>query len=72
MCSSDLLETQVDELDVDTSAIRRAYLQQFNQHLTELEQGCKRIPCDYVRFSTANPFESELSQYLARRAGGAL
>jgi uncharacterized protein (DUF58 family) len=66
------LETQVDELDVDTSAIRRAYLQQFNQYLTELEQGCKRIPCDYVRFSTANPFESGLSQYLARRAGGAL
>ncbi|MFO0976980.1 MAG: DUF58 domain-containing protein [Planctomycetaceae bacterium] len=64
------LEAMMDELDVDPAAIRRAYLQQFSSYLAELEQSCKRIPCDYVRFKTSTPFESELSHYLARRAGG--
>lgn len=63
-------EEALDELDVDPPAIRRAYLQQFHAYLSDLENGCRRIPCDYVRFSTARPLETELSQYLATRAGG--
>lgn len=63
-------EECVDEIDVDPPAIRKAYLQQFHQYLAELEKGCQRIPCDYVRFSTARPFETDLSYYLAKRAGG--
>lgn len=63
------LEESVDELDVDSPAIRRAYLQQLSEYLSDFERGCQRIPCDYVRFSTGQPFESELSHYLAVRAG---
>lgn len=64
------LEESFDEMDVDPPAIRRAYLQQFHEYLSDFENGCKRIPCDYVRFSTAQPFEAKLSDYLAKRAGG--
>lgn len=63
------LESSFAELNVDPPAIRRAYLQQLHEYLSDLENGCKRIPCDYVRFSTARPFETELSRYLANRAG---
>jgi len=64
------LEESFDEMDVDPPAIRRAYLQQFHEYLSDFENGCKRIPCDYVRLSTAQPFEAKLSDYLAKRAGG--
>lgn len=64
------LEESFDEMDVDPPAIRRAYLQQFHEYLSDFENGCKRIPCDYVRFSTAHPFEAELSHYLEKRARG--
>lgn len=64
------LEQSFDELDVDPPAIRRAYLQQFHQYLSDLENGCNGIPCDYVRFSTAQPFETKLGHYLVKRAGG--
>lgn len=64
------LEGSLHEMDVDPPAIRRAYLQQLHEYLSDLETGCRRIPCDYVRFSTAHPFEAKLSEYLAVRAGG--
>lgn len=63
------LEELLCEMDVDPTAIRRAYLQQFHEYLSDLENGCQRIPCDYVRFCTAQPLEAELSHYLAKRAG---
>jgi len=47
--------------------IRPAYLRALEKYITELQKGCERSGCDYVRMNTGKPLAETLTGYLARR-----
>ncbi len=55
------------ELLTRPQLIRPAYLRALGRFLTDLQTGCERNRCDYVRLNTARPLAEGLTAYLARR-----
>lgn len=47
--------------------IRPAYLRALEKYLKDLQMGCERNHCDYVRLNTGRPLAEGLAAYLARR-----
>jgi len=55
-------------LNLDPSALRRAYLDALNDHLKQVQQITRRFGYDYVLVDTSKPLGPPLSHFLARRA----
>jgi uncharacterized protein (DUF58 family) len=51
----------------DPKPIRQAYLAELNAFLAAIRKGCLQLGIDYVRFTTDQPLDVALSEYLARR-----
>jgi uncharacterized protein (DUF58 family) len=47
--------------------VRPSYLRALKKYLEELQLGCERNRCDYVRMNTGKPLSETLTEYLARR-----
>lgn len=58
------------ELQLDPKSIRASYLDQVNAFLKKLGEGCGQMHADYVPINTKMPFETALTDYLARRRTG--
>jgi uncharacterized protein (DUF58 family) len=52
---------------VDPRSLRKAYLAEVNQFCEDLRKGCVRQMVDYVRISTDQDLDVELTKYLASR-----
>ena len=52
---------------VDPRSLRKAYLAEVNQFCEDLRKGCVRQMVDYVRISTDQDLDVELTKYLAGR-----
>ena len=52
---------------VDPRSLRKAYLAEVNQFCEEIRKGCVRQMIDYVRISTDQDLDVELTKYLAGR-----
>ena len=52
---------------IDPRSLRKAYLAEVNQFCEELRKGCVRQMVDYVRISTDQDLDVELTKYLASR-----
>jgi uncharacterized protein (DUF58 family) len=52
---------------VDPRSLRKAYLAEVNQFCEEIRKGCVRQMVDYVRISTDQDLDVELTKYLASR-----
>jgi uncharacterized protein (DUF58 family) len=52
---------------VDPRSLRKAYLTEVNQFCEEIRKGCVRQMIDYVRISTDQDLDVELTKYLAGR-----
>jgi len=52
---------------VDPRSLRKAYLEEVNKFCEELRKGCVRQMIDYVRISTDQDLDVELTKYLAGR-----
>lgn len=63
------LERAGEEIPVDPSALRAAYLEQFQAFCRGLQDQLRMMKADYQRASTAEPPERILMEYLARRSG---
>jgi len=55
------------ELLVDPQALRKAYLQEFEQFVRTVKNGCHARQIDYVPLRTDRPMDFALSTYLAAR-----
>jgi len=55
------------ELLTDPRALREGYLEQFNEFLARVKQGCRNQDIDYVRLTTDKSLGVALSAYLAHR-----
>ena len=55
------------KLLVDPRALRRAYLEEVEKFCDELRKGCVKQSIDYVRISTDQALDVELSKYMASR-----
>lgn len=58
---------QLPDVLTDARALRKAYLQEFNQFLHQVKQGCRQHRIDYVLLRTDQPLDVALSSYLASR-----
>jgi uncharacterized protein (DUF58 family) len=58
---------QYPELLTDPRTLRKSYLEQVGQFLTELRHGCRDQNIDYVQLRTDTPLSVALSSYLAHR-----
>jgi uncharacterized protein (DUF58 family) len=58
---------QFPELLTDPRALRKSYLEQVRQYLTELQRGCREQNIDYVQLRTDTSLGVALSSYLAHR-----
>jgi hypothetical protein len=47
--------------------VRPAYLRALRKYLNEIQTGCERNQCDYLRMNTGVPLSETLTGYLARR-----
>lgn len=56
------------KLPLDPAALRRAYLDALNEHLTAVQEITRRFGFDYQKVDTAEPLGPVLSHFLARRA----
>lgn len=63
------LERSGHEIGVDPSALRAAYLDQFQTFCQGLKDQLRMMKSDYQRACTADPPERVLMEYLAARAG---
>jgi len=52
---------------IDPRSLRKAYLAEVNQFCEDLRKGCVRQMVDYVRISTDQDLDVELTKYLASR-----
>jgi uncharacterized protein (DUF58 family) len=52
---------------VDPRSLRKAYLEEVNKFCEEIRKGCVRQMIDYVRISTDQDLDVELTKYLAGR-----
>jgi uncharacterized protein (DUF58 family) len=55
------------KLLVDPRALRRAYLEEVNRFCEEMRRGCVKQMVDYVRVTTDQDLDVELTKYLAGR-----
>lgn len=55
------------KLTVHPTAIRKAYLAAFNEHLDQIQAITRKFRYDYLKISTAQPLGPALSHFLARR-----
>lgn len=51
----------------EPKALRRAYLDEFQRYLRQLEQGCRSAQIDYVLMRTDRSLETAMSSYLSSR-----
>ncbi|HEV3417167.1 MAG TPA: DUF58 domain-containing protein [Pirellulales bacterium] len=58
---------QLPDVLTEPRSLRRAYLEQFNQFLREVKQGCREHRIDYVPMRTDQPLDVALSAYLTSR-----
>ncbi len=58
---------QLPTVLVEPRALRKAYLEEFNQYLYRLKRGCRMHQIDYVPMRTDQSMEVALSSYLASR-----
>src|SRR5689334_8548393 len=52
---------------VDPRSLRKAYLEEVNKFCEEMRKGCVKQMIDYVRISTDQDLDVELTKYLAGR-----
>ncbi len=62
------LESDRREVLVEPRRLRRAYLERFEAHASELARGCRDHGIDFVRMLTDVPHEKAIAAYLSRRA----
>ena len=55
------------KITVHPTAIRKAYLEAFNEHLTQVQNITRKFRFDYLKMNTAQPLGPALSHFLARR-----
>jgi uncharacterized protein (DUF58 family) len=55
------------KLLIDPRSLRKAYLEEVNKFCEEMRKGCVRQMIDYVRISTDQDLDVELTKYLAGR-----
>jgi uncharacterized protein (DUF58 family) len=55
------------KLLIDPRSLRKAYLEEVNKFCEELRKGCVKQMIDYVRISTDQDLDVELTKYLASR-----
>lgn len=55
------------EVLTDPRSLRKAYLEEFNKYLHEVERECRNAGIDYVQLRTDTPLDVALSGYLASR-----
>ncbi len=55
------------ELLTDPRSLRKSYLEQVNEFITQLQHGCRDQKIDYVQMRTDTPLSVALSSYLAHR-----
>jgi hypothetical protein len=55
------------KLLVDPRALRKAYLEEVTKFCEEIRKGCVKQTVDYVRISTDQELDVELTKYLASR-----
>lgn len=60
---------ELPELSTDPISIRDYYLQQFGEHQSALESGCRTLAVDLVRFRTDDHLPQVLAEYLQKRLG---
>jgi uncharacterized protein (DUF58 family) len=60
---------EMPKVIVDPRPIRKAYLAELEAFLAAIRKGCLQLGIDYVRFTTDQPLDVALSEYLARRLG---
>jgi uncharacterized protein (DUF58 family) len=58
---------QWPELTADPQGLRKAYLQQFGQFLSQVRRGCRAQQVDYQLLRTDQTLDVALSRYLAKR-----
>jgi uncharacterized protein (DUF58 family) len=58
---------QLPNVLVEPRAIRKAYLDEFNNFIHQIKKGCRRHQIDYVQLRTDQSLEVALSTYLASR-----
>ena len=58
---------QLPDVLVEPRAIRKAYLDEFNNFIHQIKKGCRRHGIDYVPLRTDQSLEVALSTYLASR-----
>lgn len=66
MVKFDGMEDQI-KLLTRPQLIRPAYLRALRKYLSQIQDGCERNRCDYVRMNTGRPLSEALTGYLARR-----
>ncbi|HSQ56529.1 MAG TPA: DUF58 domain-containing protein [Gemmata sp.] len=57
------------EVLTDPPSIRESYLKAFNEHVSQIEAGCRAMEIDYVRLRTDGDLGRDLSSYLQKRQG---
>lgn len=63
------LESPV-ELQLDPKSLRASYLERVQEFLAKVNDGCGQMHADYVPITTKKPFDTVLTDYLARRRTG--
>jgi uncharacterized protein (DUF58 family) len=58
---------QLPEVLADPRSLRKAYLQEFSNFLTNVQQGCRAQQIDYQQIRTDHALDFALSRYLAAR-----
>jgi hypothetical protein len=59
---------EMGELLTEPRALREGYLEQLRVFTDELKKTCRGMGIDYQRFSSGDPLDVALSQFLAVRA----
>lgn len=56
-----------EPLTAEPNALRREYLQVFEDYVTALKRGCRELGMDYQQLPTDQPIDAVLTRYLAER-----
>ncbi|MEK6249992.1 MAG: DUF58 domain-containing protein [Planctomycetales bacterium] len=59
---------QLPEVVTDPRGLRKAYLNEFNNFVRRVQEGCRDHKVDYVQLRTDQPLDVALSNYLSLRA----
>jgi hypothetical protein len=55
------------QLPAEPNALRREYLELFENYVSALRRGCREMGMDYVQFPTDQAPDAALAQYLSTR-----